>query len=152
MGIESDFPALGTALVTKLRSVLEPLGAAVIDTFPSEGDDFPRLPDGQIRPTALVDLGTPDEIGYRSRGITGAADQMLMTDVAVLCVAGSASDCNSLVGMVIGAYRGFEPIPGAGELTCYGAPARAPVADVQHPARFAKTVGFGLSFGALVVT
>lgn len=152
MGIESDYPALASALVARLGSVLTPLGAAVIDSFPGEGEDFPRLQDGQIRPTALVDLGTPDEIGSRSRGITGARDQMLMVDVAVLCVAGSASDCNSLIGMVIGALRGFEPIPGAGEITCYGAPPRSPVPDVQHPARFTKTVGFGLSFGALVVS
>lgn len=150
MTIADDIIALPPAIEARLASVLNPVGADVIVGEIGDGQEFPRLPSGEIKPVAFLVISVPADPPLRMRGITGVRDDQMVVDFSVLCVGPSESTVNSLVAMVIFALRGYRPTVGSGEIECFGSAGRA-VAALMHPARYAKTVGFGMSIGALVV-
>lgn len=152
MGIAADYPALATALVAKLNSDLNSVGIKAVDGYVGDGDSFPRMSDGTLKPTVIVEVDPPIEPSRRMRGITGPqADQMMVT-CAALCIAESSHSVRALCGMVIGSLRGYVPIDGAGVIQFYGAAGGSNTIAPIHPSRYAQTVGFGLSIGAVVVS
>ena len=147
----NEYPAVVLAIQTALVGVLTPVGAVVIMGEIPDGTDAPRTPEGVLRPFVVLEFGSPEDVPSSEWGITGVADQMGMFNGAALCISESYINTIRLTGLVANTLRGFRPTPGCSETEIYASPARAPVAGLQRPARFAQTIGFGLSIGADVV-
>lgn len=152
MSLETDLNELGDAIKDRLNTRLLPMGAEAVLGEIGDGQEWPHSATGVLKPTVLIIMGAPTEIGYRARGITGVQDDMMQSDIAAMCVTESEASCNALVATVTVTLRGFVPVPGGGQLECLGGVLRPRPLSIYHPSRYAKTVGFGLSIGALVVS
>lgn len=144
----NDLLAVYEAVCSHLEPALTAAGAVMFRGEVPEAEDAPRLPDGQLIPYACVFLSTPDE--GPTPGIVGVQYDLLSTEGLVLCAAETYGNCLALVGLVHRNLHGFR-LPDSSELVCFGSAQRNPVPDLMHPARYAQTVGFGMSIGAQVV-
>jgi hypothetical protein len=147
----SDVLTLFLGVCSVLEAAATPRGAAVVKTGQiPDAADWPRI-DGQIKPTMIPMMGTPDDQYIGGDGIIVIAYDMQYIDGAVLCVAERYTDCLSLVGLVNQTLRGLRLSNEVGQIMMYGSPVRDPVADLTLPSRFAQTIGFGMSTGAKLV-
>jgi len=143
-----DLLAVYQAVCSELETVLGSVGIAVIRGEVPEAEDVPRTATGQLRPFVCAFMGTPGE--GRAPGIVGVRYDMAQVDGMLLCTAETYSDCLSVVSVSFRTLHGFQA-PGCGETVCFGSAQRNPVPDLMHPARYAQTLGFGMSIGAEVV-
>lgn len=141
-----DLLAIYQAVCSQLEAALDPVGAAVLKGEVPEGEDVERAPNGQVRPYASVFMGTPGE--GQAPGIVGVQYDLSYVDGMVLVVAERYTDCLALVGLIHRTLNGFVAGDGCGQTVCFGSAQRNPVPDLMHPARYAQTLGFGMSIGA----
>lgn len=123
---------------------------ALVEGEVGQGNDIPRLPDGSVRPTAVMMTGTPESHPW-GRHITSTRDDLGLYDVAFLCLAGDQSSMILLVDQVRLALLGYQP-PNCGEMIETAGFARRPVDSMLAPYRFAAMVGFVLSVDANVAS
>lgn len=120
-----------------------PKGVEIVEAFVGQGEDIPRLPNGQPKPHAILEIGDIMEIPGWS-DVADEPGQLGLLDISIVLIAGDIDSLNVARDVVVTALDRYEMTDGSRWYPMDGTN-RIPVESFLQPFKYGRTLGFMLT-------
>ncbi len=148
----SDIAPVHQAIFEHAEAALVAAGASLFDGKVPDGEDAPKIAGTNfVAPHAVMWMGDDAEYpGGADISETGEANSLGVLPVTFLCVGNQAYVATQVRDILTKALRGWIPTNDCSQIRRqYGTVAEMPVSGVLKPQRYARTISFELTVGAV---